>query len=223
MKKIYSVIRVALMITTIWLSALGSAFFIMLNCSSWWVDLRSSYLTNVPTQHQLADYWRVIRYLQLPWVHELRFEYLKMGSSAIHHFRDVRGLVLGAEFWLIISFLVAVGLLWYQKRTFQLWKLKSPLRWSFIIVILLLGMGITNFDQTFIEFHQLVFNNHDWIFNVYTDQIINMLPISFFLTCSLIWFALTFIFVFLIYWWINHQLKLFADQFAPKITDQSRD
>lgn len=215
MKKIFSAIRVTLMITLIWLSSLGCSFFIMLNCSAIWLDLHSSYLKAVSTSHQLADYWRVIRYLQLPWIDNLQFQYLAMGSSAIHHFQDVRGLVLGVEILLLIYLLLSILMLRYQKRTFQLWQLKGPLGWSYIIVLILLGMGIVNFDQAFIGFHELVFNNQDWIFNVYTDQIINMLPINFFLTSSLIWFGLTFILVGFTHFWINHQLKLFADQFTP--------
>lgn len=50
-----------------------------------------------------------------------------------------------------------------------------------------------NWDQFFILFHKLFFNNDYWIFDADTDPIILLLPDGFFMHCALMILALTVI------------------------------
>ena len=45
---------------------------------------------------------------------------------------------------------------------------------------------LIGFDQFFIAFHGLFFNNDAWLFNPLTDPIINALPEAYFMHCFIL-------------------------------------
>lgn len=47
-----------------------------------------------------------------------------------------------------------------------------------------------SFDYMFVLFHQILFNNEDWLFNPATDPIITVLTQDFFMYCFLFAFIL---------------------------------
>ena len=49
---------------------------------------------------------------------------------------------------------------------------------------------LIGFDQFFIAFHGLFFNNDAWLFNPLTDPIINALPEAYFMHCFILFFVL---------------------------------
>ena len=65
------------------------------------------------------------------------------------------------------------------------WMLASPV----IVCVLPLLIGAAcaiDFNRIFVLFHQVVFNNDDWLFSPKEDPIILFLPERFFLQCALI-------------------------------------
>lgn len=52
-----------------------------------------------------------------------------------------------------------------------------------ILPVIVLPFALMNFDEFFISFHHLLFNNNDWLFNPTTDPIINVLTEEFFAGC----------------------------------------
>lgn len=56
-----------------------------------------------------------------------------------------------------------------------------------------LGLAMAlDFDRTFTVFHKLLFSNDDWIFDPRTDEIINILPKTFFMHCGILIVACIF-------------------------------
>ena len=78
------------------------------------------------------------------------------------------------------------GLLVLQKRrNSDSWMLSSPI----LMCVLPLLIGIfcaIDFNRIFTLFHEIVFQNDDWLFSPYEDPIILFLPERFFLQCALI-------------------------------------
>lgn len=50
-----------------------------------------------------------------------------------------------------------------------------------------------NWDQFFVKFHELFFNNDYWIFDETTDPVITLLPDGYFMHCALMILAIIFL------------------------------
>lgn len=123
---------------------------------------------------------------------------LRWSESGKSHFTDVRVLflldlrVLAAA---VIAWIIVRGIAYLTKR--QPGKLLSR-GYSFwagtglAAVFLIIGaLAATNFDRAFTIFHTLFFPGKDnWLFNPAEDQIINILPQTFFMNCAILILAI---------------------------------
>lgn len=132
------------------------------------------------------------------------FRYSQSGKS---HFEDCKKLFTLNSAALGVS-LCAVAILLLLKRK-KFFKTLRPfgLNYTFTAGIstlfLFLSVGIFaffNFEKAFLIFHSLLFPGKDnWLFDSSTDQIINVLPTEFFMSCAgLIMFSIILISVILI-------------------------
>ena len=123
---------------------------------------------------------------------------LRWSESGKSHFTDVRGLFL-LDLWvlgisaLLLAVLLAVGHA-LGRRPARLLR-RGPCFWAGSclggLFLVLGGLAATDFDQAFVVFHSLFFPGKDnWIFNPETDQIITILPQSFFMDCAILILAL---------------------------------
>jgi len=117
---------------------------------------------------------------------ELDFPTLPESASGISHFVEVK-VIFNIFFVLLFVtplFLASLILMQY-KRGSTSWLLASPV----IVCVLPLLIGAAcaiDFNRIFVLFHQVVFNNDDWLFSPTKDPIILFLPERFFLQCALI-------------------------------------
>ena len=157
------------------------AFFVVLNISSLFIIPTAGNIDGVTIKHVLADYLHLLGYLQNPFTGGLKFRYIDMSVAGRHHFADVKHLFLLNNAVMLISVPLTYWLLKQEKRKKQLWKLLVPLQiWLTVFPVLAVTLGL-NFEPFFIKFHQIVFNNQDWIFDPLTDPIINVLTESVFI------------------------------------------
>lgn len=116
----------------------------------------------------------------------LDFPSLPESPTGVSHFVEVKVIF---NIFFVLTFMTPLylaGLIFIQhKRGSHSWLLSSPV----IVCILPLLIGAAcavDFNRIFILFHQLVFNNDDWLFSPKDDPIILFLPERFFLQCALI-------------------------------------
>lgn len=117
---------------------------------------------------------------------ELDFPSLPESASGVSHFVEVKVIFNLFFVLLFITPIFLAGLIYLQhKQGSTSWMLTSPV----IVCVLPLLIGAAcaiDFNRIFVLFHQLVFNNDDWLFSPYEDPIILFLPERFFMQCALI-------------------------------------
>ncbi|MGO4937347.1 TIGR01906 family membrane protein [Fundicoccus sp. Sow4_H7] len=126
---------------------------------------------------QLMENFQVIvNYLLNPTVSSLEMPYFPASEGGIVHFEEVKVLI---QMNLILS-LVGLGAIfliiwWIRKQRIMTYFIQ----WFQIAVyfpLFLIFLIIVSFDQVFLLFHKILFNNDLWLFNPMTDPVINVLP-----------------------------------------------
>ncbi|WP_407370864.1 TIGR01906 family membrane protein [Carnobacterium sp.] len=143
------------------------------------------------TKETLMENYRVLlNYLNLPWVTELNFPNFPSSESGLFHFYEVKRLFM----WdYVIAMITAGGsffYLRYMKKNQLFWKLVRPFQVATAVPFVVLFMIAVSFDQLFVAFHKVFFNNDAWLFNPSTDPIILALPETFFMHCFILAFVL---------------------------------
>jgi len=116
----------------------------------------------------------------------LDFPTLPESASGVSHFEEVKVIFNLFFVLLFVTPVFLAGLIYLQhKRGNYDWMLSSPI--IVCVVPLLIGAACAiDFNRIFVLFHEIVFNNDDWLFSPYQDPIILFLPERFFLQCALI-------------------------------------
>lgn len=202
--------------------AISIALFIVVNISPFFITI-PKHLLGLSASELIADYGSVIKYIQLPTQRVLELRYLPIAPSAVHHFEDVRHLILLNEAVMVGSLPLLVFGLKKQKRQNQLWRLILPFQMLFILLLFSGFMGITNFDVLFIKFHYLFFSNMDWLFDPRTTPIILLMPEKFFTVLFGLWLGFILIILLLIWGWIKLMLSIFFNKTRTQCSDNGWD
>ena len=156
----------------------------------------------------LKDYRHLLMYLVQPWPQpSLHLAGIPMTEGAVEHFSDVRHLIITALAITGLALFGAYGIIQYEKKTWQLWKLSGPLKNLLALLIVVGMMIIVDFDDFFIKFHYLAFSNMNWVFSPTSNPIINLFPDDFFAMLFGIWWLFTILLLSLIQWRINRYLS----------------
>lgn len=139
----------------------------------------------------LENYSVLLEYLNKPWINELHMPDFTSSANGAFHFFEVKRLFLVDYGILLVTTLSSFFYLRYLKKEKRNWVLLRPFKWGLFAPLVILFIIVANFDQLFVFFHQVFFNNDAWIFNPATDPIIMALPETFFMHC----FALAFILI----------------------------
>lgn len=110
------------------------------------------------------------------------------------HFSDVRNIFTKMKFFLIISIIITfLGLFILKFKNKLLYCIKTAYIMLISIPIIFSILISINFNNAFIMFHKLMFNNDKWLFDPNFDEIITILPEEFFLHCSIAVVSITII------------------------------
>lgn len=155
----------------------------------------------------LSEYGMLLNYLNFPWIKHLQLS-IPMSQSGMKHFADCK---------ILFVFDYAVCLLTLPFATFyvrklvkkrQTWRLINPIRWCFVVMFALGIFLVTDFEDFFVKFHEMLFRNSDWMFDPETDPIILALPAEFFMACFILFIILFVIFQGILFgrgkWEIRH-------------------
>lgn len=119
---------------------------------------------------------------------------LKWSESGKSHFTDVRMLflldlnVLIGFAVFLIALLIAIRLGgWRPRRLLG----RGPAFWAgaglAVVFLIVGGLAALDFDRAFVIFHALFFPGKDnWLFDPRTDEIITILPQTFFMNCAIL-------------------------------------
>lgn len=156
----------------------------------------SLYIGNIPEQvgmhHEtiMENYYVLLRYLHAPWINELHMPDFPTSASGAFHFYEVK-VLFGINYAvLFLSGICSIYYVKYLKKQQYLWSLKQPFKVAIAVPIVLTIFLAFSFDYMFVLFHQILFNNEDWLFNPATDPIITVLTQDFFMYCFLFAFIL---------------------------------
>ena len=152
--------------------------------------------TSLSEKELLMNFDQLMRYLNTPWITELKLSDFPVSASGALHFYEVKRLFLVNYGVLLVSLIPSFLYVRHLFKNKRLWTLVQPFKIAVgvpLIIAVVMAMG---FDRFFVAFHGIFFNNDAWIFNPATDPIINVLPEEFFLHCFILFFVLLEIFFF---------------------------
>lgn len=132
------------------------------------------------------NYDALIDYCSPFFTGELDFPTLPESATGVSHFAEVKVIFNLFFALLFVTPIFLAGLIYLQhKRGSTSWMLASPV--IMCVLPLLIGAACAiDFNRIFVLFHQIVFNNDDWLFSPKEDPIILFLPERFFMQCALI-------------------------------------
>lgn len=139
-------------------------------------------LVKLPLGTIMKNYNQLMFYLLWPLKRILKMDDFPTSSQAAQHFYECK-LLFGLA---LIAFIVGVIIfifLYRRKKLYYLHLMPIEIIVFMLIPLAFLPLAMTNFDQFFIAFHHLLFNNNNWLFNPSTDPIINVLTENFFASC----------------------------------------
>ena len=138
----------------------------------------------------INNYHILIDYLNKPWISELSMPDFPSSEKGLFHFYEVKKLFLLNYVVAIISTIGSIVYLRFIKKNHLTWKLIRPFQFGVFVPFIVLILVALNFDELFITFHELFFNNDAWLFNPSTDSIILALPEAFFMHSFILAFSL---------------------------------
>ncbi|MGX7244227.1 TIGR01906 family membrane protein [Enterococcus quebecensis] len=145
----------------------------------------------------LKNFDQLMAYLNNPFNHTLKLSDFPVSESGAFHFYEVKRLFLLCYGVLALTIIPSGIFIFRLIKTKRIWRLIRPFQWGMIIPVFFGVLMAIGFDQFFVAFHGLFFNNDDWLFDPVTDPIINVLPEEFFMHCFILFFVLLELFFFI--------------------------
>ena len=163
--------------------------------------------TVIGKKELIANFDQLMQYLNNPFITSLKLSDFPVSESGAFHFYEVKRLFMLNYAVLLVTIIPSGFFLRYLKKNGWLWRLMNPFRIGMFLPLVLLFLMVIGFDQFFVQFHSIFFNNDAWLFDPTTDPIINVLPETFFMHCFLLFFVLLEGSLFSGYWIGRKALK----------------
>lgn len=146
-------------------------------------------LTGLSEESLMKNYNEMIKYLNNPFINELKFSDFTMSKTGEIHFMEVKDIFMNIYIIILISIIIFM-LFKLIKKLYNAINVVKVLNYASNMIISIFGFIIIimliDFKKAFIVFHKIFFDNNYWLFDPYTDPIINALPEELFLAYALI-------------------------------------
>lgn len=148
--------------------------------------LNISQTSGYPVEQIKENYDALIDYSSPFFKGELKFPSLPASADGLQHFVEVKNIFTAFYVISALSLISIIPIIIYKhkKKEYQ-YLLTSSITVVVLPIIVLLGCSI-NFDAAFVIFHKIFFRNDYWLFDPFTDPVINILPDTFFLHAMLV-------------------------------------
>ena len=141
-------------------------------------------LTGIPEEEIINNYDALIDYNSVFFNGPLEFPTFPMSDNGREHFREVKTIFSSFQIALIVSIicLIPLCIVLLKKRKYGFLLAGGVLA---IVIPAAVGVIMTavGWDDFFVLFHQLFFNNDFWIFDAISDPVIIILPDDYFMMC----------------------------------------
>lgn len=144
----------------------------------------------------LKNFGELMSYLNNPFNRTLNLSDFPMSTNGAFHFYEVKRLFMLCYGVLFLTSISSFFTIKHLNKNRRLWRLIKPFKWGMLIPVMFGLLMVFGFDQFFVSFHGIFFNNNDWLFDPATDPIINVLPEVFFMHCFILFFILLELFLF---------------------------
>lgn len=171
------------------LAIISGAVILTLNFRPlYYMDMKQYHLsedTGYTEDEIRQNYDTLITYNSVFYHGDLQFPTLPMSEEGRIHFIEVKRIFVFIQAVLFPLSLIgsAVGIFTLKKQKPAYLKLTSVLTLS--VPTVLCALIALNWDNFFVTFHKIFFNNDYWIFDADTDPIILLLPDGYFMHCAL--------------------------------------
>lgn len=192
------------------IAGLSSAIFLTINSIflfRFTINAHLTKLVGMSTNKIMVNYYQLIAYLELPWVHRLKLDDFSFSEHGLVHMAEVKNLFMLNTIVMVFSICMVIILYRYIAKNKKWWELISGLQNSMILIPLVVIFISLDFDHWFVLFHQAFFNNNYWIFNPVTDPIINVLTDNFFTICFVFLFGLLELYLAISFWVVKKQVN----------------
>ncbi|UNM90095.1 TIGR01906 family membrane protein [Vagococcus sp. CY52-2] len=153
--------------------------------------------TEYSKQTILSNYDDLMRYLNFFWVKTLSMKDFPTSSEGAFHFFEVKRLFQMNYAILLITLVPSLKYLYHLFKDKMVWTLTTMIQGILLSLGALAFFMVVAFNQFFVLFHEVFFNNDAWIFYPEIDPIILVLPQDYFFHCFILFFVL-FIFFLMI-------------------------
>jgi len=130
----------------------------------------------------VRNYNVLIEYNMFWGAPKLVFPDLAMSASGEKHFAEVKNIFVLMQYTAMGTLALLIPIMRYSTKK----NLHNWYKWviyAAIVVLAVVGGAIAiDWEGTFVLFHQIVFNNNDWLFDPAFDPVIMILPDEVFLT-----------------------------------------
>ena len=131
------------------------------------------------------NYTRIVKYLSLLNHGSLLLPNFIISKNSLLHFAEVKTIFVNVQGIAFTSGIVAFMGVYHMHRIKQYRYLLLVSQMTLFPTLLLSLLALGDFEQVFIYFHTLIFNNTYWQFDSNIDPVIRILPESFFMHCFL--------------------------------------
>ena len=155
------------------------------------------------SKERLMENYRILIEYNTPFgPKELSLPDFPMSETGAVHFAEVRTLFLAFACAIPILLVLFLLLLFKARMREDYRFLRNGALLSLLLPLSLGALCATDWEDTFVKFHEIVFRNDYWIFNARTDPVITVLPDTFFLWMAvLILLFITLQAVLLLLWY----------------------
>ena len=141
--------------------------------------------SGLPEEVILRNYNAVKNYLSPFSNDDFVMPDLPASVEGVNHFGDAKAVINALYIAGGVSLVLIVLLMLVFRKRMGVKTLRSAAVTSFLVPLAAGTAALADFDSFFVIFHEIFFRNDDWLFDPFTDPVINILPIEYFLHCAI--------------------------------------
>lgn len=151
------------------------------------------------SRHIMSDNFNnLVVYLQSPFVRHFN-NLIAIDVYGRKHFSDVKNLMIFNNLLCTITSLLLCKVCIYLNKKRLYWIMYTDIKYAYYLITAIFVFCVIDFNDFFIFFHNIMFRNKDWIFDVKTNPIIKVFPSEYFIFCGAFIYAMISITMMVMY------------------------